>query len=389
MRILRNPRVLDVADVVLALALATATLVEMALADRDRWWVSSPWLLVPAALATTLPLARRRRHPIPVCATVVAGALALLVFMAPTEGSFSGFVALIVALYSLGAHTSDRRATWLVGAIAAAWIVGGTISVTAGDQHAGDVFPSLVWAVAAWGVGRIIRRNRLRNVELERLTAELRHEREERARLAVAAERTRIARELHDVISHNVSVIVIQAAAEERVLPVEAASTRDVLRSIESTGRETLTELRRLLGVLRRRGDDTGALAPQPGLDSLETLARQVSDAGLPVELRRDGEARPLPVGLDLSAYRIVQEALTNALKHARASHATVAVRYEHAALELEIIDDGSGDGQGGGTGTGLVGMRERASLYGGEIEAGRVDGRGFRVRARLPIAPA
>jgi signal transduction histidine kinase len=160
---------------------------------------------------------------------------------------------------------------------------------------------------------------------------------------------------------------------------------RDALAAIEATGRETVDEMRRLLGVLRR-ADDGLALAPQPGLRDLETLVAHVRDAGLPVELRFEGEPLPLPPGIELSAYRIVQEALTNALKHAGRAHAEVTVRYETGAVELEIRDDGDGTGDGGGTGHGLVGMRERVALWGGRLDAGRHEAGGWAVRARLPV---
>jgi signal transduction histidine kinase len=211
-------------------------------------------------------------------------------------------------------------------------------------------------------------------------------ERDVAAREAVVEERARIARELHDVIAHHVSMIVVQAGAERRVLTDGNASTREVLESVEQTGRGALTEMRRLLGMLR--GDANEPLAPQPGLDAVPTLVGQLREAGLPVELRVDGERRELPVGIELSAYRIVQEALTNALKHAGDARATVHVRYETDSLELEIADNGAGNGpRADGGGHGLVGMRERVALYGGRFDA-RPDPRGgFVVRVRLPIA--
>jgi signal transduction histidine kinase len=211
-------------------------------------------------------------------------------------------------------------------------------------------------------------------------------ERDLAAREAIVEERARIARELHDAIAHNVSMMVLQAGAERRVLENERGPTREVLETIEQIGRGALTEMRRLVGMLRSDADDP--LAPQPGLDDLTTLVTQVREAGLPVELRIEGERRLLPVGLDLSAYRIVQEALTNALKHAGQAHATVRVNYGPDSLELEIVDDG-----GGGVafpvssgGHGLVGMRERVALYGGHLDAGERPSGGFAIRVLLPI---
>jgi signal transduction histidine kinase len=211
-------------------------------------------------------------------------------------------------------------------------------------------------------------------------------ERELAAREAVVEERARIARELHDVIAHNVSMMVVQAGAERRVLDGANGSTREVLQTIEQIGRSALTEMRRLVGMLRSDGENP--LAPQPGLDDVATLVGQVREAGLPVDLTVEGERRELPAGIELSAYRIVQEALTNALKHAGDAYAQVSIRYSADSLELEILDDGGGAGSlATPGGHGLVGMRERVALYGGRFDASRRPGGGFAVRAKLPIA--
>jgi signal transduction histidine kinase len=221
----------------------------------------------------------------------------------------------------------------------------------------------------------------------DRRTELAERERELAAREAVVEERARIARELHDVIAHNVSMMVVQAGAERRVVDGEAnGSTREVLQTIEQIGRGALTEMRRLLGMLR--SDAEQPLAPQPGLDDVATLVTQVREAGLPVELHVDGERRALPAGIELSAYRIVQEALTNALKHAGDARATVRIRYGVDSLDLEIVDDGPGGvARANGGGHGLVGMRERVALYGGRFHASRNPGGGFAVRAQLPLA--
>jgi signal transduction histidine kinase len=209
-------------------------------------------------------------------------------------------------------------------------------------------------------------------------------ERDVAAREAVVEERARIARELHDAVAHSVSMMVIQAGAERRV--VADGSTREVLRTIEKIGRDALTEMRRLVGMLRT-DSASGPLAPQPMLADLPTLMTQVREAGLPVDFHVDGERRELPVGIELSAYRIVQEALTNALKHAGRANASVSVRYGADSLELEIADDGAGvpaDVPGGGHG--LAGIRERVSLYGGKFDASARLGGGFAVRVLLPL---
>jgi signal transduction histidine kinase len=209
-------------------------------------------------------------------------------------------------------------------------------------------------------------------------------ERDLAAREAVVEERARIARELHDAIAHNVSMMVVQAGAERRVLGGDAGSTREVLTTIEQIGRGALTEMRRLVGMLR--SEEADPLTPQPGLGDLPTLVAQVRDAGLPVELSVEGERRELPVGIELSAFRIVQEALTNALKHAGDARASVRVRYGADSLELEIVDDGSGvSAPVASGGHGLAGMRERVALYGGRFDAARRPSGGFAVRVLLP----
>jgi signal transduction histidine kinase len=220
---------------------------------------------------------------------------------------------------------------------------------------------------------------------LQDLAVQLELEREEKAQIAVVEERTRIAREMHDVVAHSVSVMVVQSQAAQRLLEGEQSAARQALGSIETTRRQALTEMRRLLGTLRRT-DAELTLAPQPSLRRLEDLIEQVREAGLPVELRVEGEVASLPPGVDLSAYRIVQEALTNTLKHAGASHAKVVVHYRDDELELEVTDDGAGNGNGGGSGQGMIGMRERVALYGGILESGKKVGGGYVVEARLPL---
>jgi len=258
-------------------------------------------------------------------------------------------------------------------------------ALLAGSQPAGNIVPAWLFAAVAWGAGRAVHRQRSLADALAERAAQLEAEREEKARLAVALERARIARELHDVVTHNVSVMVVQAGVEARALGDEQPATSDVLRTIERVGRDTLVELRRLLGVLRR-SDDRQGLAPQPTLDALDDLAEQIRDAGLPVAVRVEGERAPLPAGVELSAYRIVQEALTNSLRHAAAAHAEIVIRYGPAELEVEVCDDGRGPRNGTDRGHGLLGMRERVALHEGALEAGRRDGGGFRVHARLPL---
>jgi signal transduction histidine kinase len=226
--------------------------------------------------------------------------------------------------------------------------------------------------------------------EREREAAEMRanfaeREREASARIAVAEERARIARELHDIVAHAMSVMVLQVGAVRHKLPQILEEDRDALGRVEQAGRTALAEMRRLLGAMRRDGDGV-ELGPQPGLDALESLVEHVIRAGLPVRVHVDGEPFPLPGAIDLSAYRIVQEGLTNALKHARASHAAVTVRYRPDQLELEIADDGIGPAPTNGHGHGLVGIRERVNIYGGEMRVRAAPAGGFVLSARLPV---
>jgi signal transduction histidine kinase len=202
----------------------------------------------------------------------------------------------------------------------------------------------------------------------------------------VTEERARIARELHDVVGHSVSVMTVQASAVRRLLRPDQQREREALMIVEQTGREALAEMRRMVGVLRRP-EEAPALAPQPSLDYLDRLVEQAREAGLPVELRIEGDPVQLPAGLDLTAYRLVQEGLTNAMKHAHAESTQVLVRYGDKDIEVSVTDDGQGRGDGTSGGHGLVGMRERVSVYGGELEAGPRPGGGYRLRARLPLA--
>jgi len=341
------------------------------------------------AAAWTLPLLARRRFPFgaPVTVLVALAAEALLAHEAITQSGIS-FVTCMLAVGLIGAHGFTRKG-FIGGAVALA-VIG---IVVAADPEGG--FPDflIIGGVAAfsWIVGLSMYERSRRTAELEERAARLERERDAEARTAVAEERARIAREMHDVVAHSLSVMVVQAEAAEAMLDVDAERARRPLASVQETGRSALAELRRMLGALRE-ADGDAPLAPQPGLAGLDELVDHVRAAGLPVELRVEGEVRPLPSGVDLSAYRILQEGLTNALKHAGPARAEVLVRYGDRDLELSVSDDGRGRGAGGnGGGHGLVGMRERVALYGGDLDAGPRPGGGFGLRARLPIdgAPA
>ena len=249
-----------------------------------------------------------------------------------------------------------------------------------------------MFAVLPWLAGRTIRNQTMLARELAERAEQAEHAREEDERRAIAAERNRIARELHDVLAHNLSVMVVQAGAARRIVDRSPQKATEAAELIQRTGREALDELRALFGPVRRgEGEE---LSGPPSLARVDELARRARSAGLPVELRVLGEPVPLPTGIDLTAYRVVQEALTNAIKHAGAARAAVTVSYEPNEVVLTVEDDGGGAAEAGpglaafGGGYGLAGMRERVTLYGGLLQAGRRRGGGFAVRARLPTRP-
>ena len=260
-------------------------------------------------------------------------------------------------------------------------------------EHAEDtVFGAAAWlALVPIGLpsvaGRVLRSRNDLNGRLNEQALQIERNRAERERAAVLAERTRIARELHDIVAHDVSVMLVQAQAARRTAIADPERARPAIAAVEDTGREALGELRRLLGVLRR-GDEDLALAPQPSLARVGTLVARIGAAGLPVELEVAGERRAVPPGIDATGFRIVQEALTNVVRHARARHATVRVTYDTAAVELVVRDDGPAGGPVR-DGAGIMGLRERVALYGGELRAGRQRGEGYELRARLPLGEA
>jgi signal transduction histidine kinase len=284
------------------------------------------------------------------------------------------FLAQILVVYSVAAHAERRPA-----------LIGLFVSWAALLAAEPDDFVVMgpAWA-GIWLAGRVVRAREHDARRLGELAQALERERVEEARLAVAEERTRIARELHDVIAHAMSTIVLEAGAERVNLHEDQSSTRQALHSIERTGRQALAEMRRLVGVLRTDADEP-ELFPQPSLTQLDVLIEQVGRAGVPVDLRVVGEPVQLAPGLDISAYRIVQEALTNVLKHGGDARATVVVAYGDRTLELDIADNGRG-GTPDGSGHGIVGLRERVALFGGSLDAGGREGGGFAVRARLPL---
>jgi signal transduction histidine kinase len=358
-------------DVLIALAIAAVAVAEVVL--NAALEPKGPALVTELAAAAAV--AWRRRAPL--ATVVVAGACGVAEALAgvPLVEPIAPLLVMVVAVYSLGVYGSARQIVVGYGAVLAA------IGVEVLDQHkgVGNLIFGLVFSGGALFVGRAMQG---RVDETRRVAQRAEHERQ----LAIEEERARIARELHDVIAHSVSVMTVQAGAAEAMLALDPAQALEPVRAVQETGRQALVEMKRLVGMLREADEELG-LAPQPRVAELDALAAQVREAGLPVFLSVSGAARPLPLGVDLSAYRIVQEALTNALKHAGASRADVTLHYGDRELELEICDDGSGAAApAGGTGHGLVGMRERAAVFGGSLEAGARAGGGFRVRALLPF---
>jgi signal transduction histidine kinase len=300
-------------------------------------------------------------------------------------GSLQAWIVLNVALYSVAAHSERKRA--IAGAvIVAAFVLLFEIPALVEGGRVDDLAGEWLFLGGVWLLGRWVRQRRQRTADLERQAADLEADRSALAREAVADERARIAREMHDAVAHSVSVMVLQAGAAEQVLATAPECARESLVTIQDTGREAIVELRRMLGLLRDPVADV-SLAPQPSVDRLDALLEQVRAAGLPVELTVEGEPRRLPPGIDRSAFRIVQEGLTNALKHARAGHADVTVSYTPDEVRIVVRDDGDGASQNHDPGYGLAGMRERVKIYGGEMSAGSENGGGFVLRTRLPLA--
>jgi signal transduction histidine kinase len=344
------------------------------------------WFAVPTVAVIVLLLLGRHRFPFaaPAALWLVAAAVTFvdgrLIVSTQTV-----FVAGLAAAFLLGNARDARK-----GRIGLALVLScAAITIYNDPAHsAGElVFTPILFALA-WIVGFAIRERAAQAEAAEARASQAEREREAAARLAVAEERARIARELHDIVAHAVSVMVLQVGAVRHRLPGELPQDRDALAEVEQTGRAALAEMRRLLGAMRGERDEL-ELTPQPGLGSLEPLLDEIRRAGLPVELHVEGEPSRLPRAIDLSAYRIVQEGLTNALKHARASRADVVVRYRPDEVQIDVQDDGRGPSASDGRGHGLIGVRERVNLYGGEMSAGAANGSGFLLSARLPLTGA
>jgi signal transduction histidine kinase len=342
------------------------------------------WFGLPAIAVLTLPIFARRRFPFagPAGYFLLAAGISLIDWqLIPSVESL--FVVGLAVAFLLG----NLRKAWQAG-IGLVVVLGSLAFIVykiPGHTTGELVFIPIDFAVA-WVAGFALRERseQAEAAELRATVAE--RERDAATRIAVAEERARIARELHDIVAHAVSVMVLQVGAVRHKLPDSMGEDRDALSGVERAGRTALTEMRRLLAAMRDDGDEA-ELLPQPGLDGLESLREEIGRAGLPVELHVDGEPVPLPRGIDLSAYRIVQEGLTNVLKHARATKADVTVRYLPGEVQLEVRDDGVGSSTTDARGHGLVGIRERVKIYGGEMAAGAANGGGFVLNTRLPLS--
>jgi signal transduction histidine kinase len=335
-------------------------------------------------LLQTVPLVWRRRAPVVVLA-LTTGALFLysLLGYLPSFAAF-GF---LVALYTVAAERERR--TSIPAGIASGIVVLLILAIWSESVEPDAIIAECLFVGAAWFLGDGLRIRRGQVVQLEDRATRLEREREERAKQAVAEERQVIARELHDVVAHNVSVIVAQAGAAQRVFDTHRDEVLATLDTIEHTGREALVEMRRLMGFLRTESDPESARSPQPGLKSLDALVASVREAGLPITVRIEGVPRPLPPGLDLSAFRIVQEALTNILKHAGPTRAEVVVQYQESRVVLSITDEGVGPARFRTDSLpryGHLGMRERVALFGGELRVGPRQRGGYQVTASLQL---
>ncbi|HEY3205727.1 MAG TPA: sensor histidine kinase [Gaiellaceae bacterium] len=337
-------------------------------------------------LAWTLPLLLRRRFP-SVAALTVLAALALEAFVAQeaTE-SLVVLVAVVLAFWVAGT-IPDRGRAVAVG-IAGALLSAVVVAENPGPVTATDVVFVAIVSALPFLAGMLLRSRERHADELRRRASDLERDREERARVAIEEERARIARELHDVVGHAVGVMTVQAGAARLLVDRDPERAWQSMLAVEEAGRQALAEMRRMLAVLRADGKPN-EFGPQPGLADLEQLVMQVRDAGLPVEITVEGEPSRLPPGLDLAAYRIVQEALTNVRKHAGDARTLVHLRYERDGLDLAVENEGAllRGGAESESGHGLIGMRERAGLYGGELTAGPRPEGGFAVRVHLPVA--
>ena len=379
-QIARVPARPPVSDLVIAGALTLWAVLEAFLVEG----AGTVPMRILAGCAMTVPLAFRRRHALPVVLIVGGVLITRAAIGSPNEDSASFFPALLLATFSVALYERRPQLAMAGGAFAVAAVLSAVLLGFGEDKGTSKDIGNLTivtfFTVSAWSAGWLLRKRAEHARRVEAESGAL-------AKEAVSGERARIARELHDIVAHSVSVISVQAGAAEQYLERDPARARQHLGTVQDTARDALTEMRRLTGVLR---DEAAGYEPQPGLARVGDLVERARDAGLEVELAEEGERRSVPPGVDLAAYRIVQEALTNARKHAGEVAARVHVRYLDSAVEVEVVNAaGSGAQNGEGAGHGLVGMRERARVYGGDLETGQQPDGGYRVRARLPLEAA
>ncbi len=378
-------------DWTVPLVIAGIGLGDIALHANTDQFPGSPAAHVAFLIAGVIVLGLRRRFPLlaPAAAIAIATGWGTM-WTSEEQGGFEAFLFLVFAAYAIGAGNRGQRLKIATGALVALFVVSQLVFWIIGG-FAGDLIPVIVWMAAAWGVAVAIRSRGEQARRARQLAAQLEQTQEHRTAEAVEQERSRIARELHDVVAHGLSVIVVQAAAERRALShgtTDPDATATVLESVERAGREALVDLRRLLGLLRNV-DEPPSLAPQPSLAELDLLVAPVREAGIDVAVRIEGSAEPLPAGVDLTAYRIVQESLTNVLKHAHARRVEIVVRHRLGRVEIDVVDDGDAAGRepaAPGSGNGLLGMRERVSVFGGTVTTGPRSEGGWAVQARLPV---
>jgi signal transduction histidine kinase len=366
-------------DVALALLATGVELAQVVTAEGR-----ASWLAIVAAVVAGGALVLRRAAPLAVLATTVAAAVAIVAVGDEPTG-----LAPLIALYTTAA-VCERRVS--LAALAPTVVIAAVLSAATADtesRQASAPFGAIVAAVMTvgiWALGAYVQTRRRYLREIEERAAHAEREREQLARIAVHEERASIARELHDIVAHSVSVMLVGVRGARDVLRASPDVAEDTLARVETSGEQSLAELRRILALLR--DPEHGAESrPQPSLAELDELVAGYRAAGLPVRLQLAGEPQRLPGGVELSVYRIIQEALTNVLKHSEPSHVTVTLAYRDSLLEVEVVDDGTPPAPPTATtGHGIIGMRERVALLGGELETGRRIGGGFRVAARLPI---
>jgi signal transduction histidine kinase len=376
-------RVLDATVAVLLLVVTVIPLATRSLVAGQR--PSDIWAYL-LAVALCVPFVFHRRFPV---AAITVACCALVLYAVGRYNAYPG-LPIFVLVAGVSLHSTRRRALLAAGLAAVAlsvavWLQPERVAT------ASTWVASLLAVAVAWLWGENLRNRRARWAAMEERARRLEAEREERDRQAVTDERLRIARELHDVVAHSMSVIAVQSGVANHVIDSRPAQARQALATIEATSRSALVELRRLLGVLRQGDDPVASLEPNPGMAEIGRLADQIRSAGVEVELKIEGEPGELPPGVDLSAFRIAQEGLTNVLKHG-GGVARVLVRYSPGAVAVEIADDGRAGTDGApaeGTGHGLIGMRERVAVFGGQLTAGPVPGGGYQMSARLPYAAA